>query len=170
VGDANSNGLPDLFVVNDFGSSQLYRNNGNGTFSVVSHEAQVEGVGAGMSCAWCDFDNDGHQDVYVPSMWRQPAKEFPDKSSSTRRLRRISANSISGTHAAMRFIATRETERFKTSGGKLAWKWAAGPGRRISGTLITTVTPTYMSPMGIFPDWIATTWPAFSGAGGSQIL
>ena len=68
-GDANSNGLPDLFVVNDFGSSQLYRNNGNGTFSVVSHEAQVEGVGAGMSCAWCDFDNDGHQDVYVPSMW-----------------------------------------------------------------------------------------------------
>ena len=61
--------LQDLFVVNDFGSSQLYRNNGNGTFTVVSHEANVEGVGAGMSCAWCDYDNDGHQDVYVPSMW-----------------------------------------------------------------------------------------------------
>ncbi len=28
-GDSNSNGLPDLFVVNDFGSSQLYRNNGD---------------------------------------------------------------------------------------------------------------------------------------------
>jgi len=68
-GDSNGNGLPDLFVVNDFGSSQLYRNNGDGTFKVVSHEAQVEGVGAGMSCAWCDYDNDGHQDVYVPSMW-----------------------------------------------------------------------------------------------------
>ncbi|MFZ1085539.1 MAG: FG-GAP-like repeat-containing protein [Terracidiphilus sp.] len=68
-GDSNSNGLPDLFVVNDFGSSQLYRNNGDGTFKVVSREAQVEGVGAGMSCAWCDYDNDGHQDVYVPSMW-----------------------------------------------------------------------------------------------------
>src|ERR1035437_8623208 len=68
-GDSNGNGLPDLFVVNDFGSSQLYRNNGNGTFAVVSHQANVEGVGAGMSCAWCDYDNDGHQDVYVPSMW-----------------------------------------------------------------------------------------------------
>ncbi len=68
-GDSNSNGLQDLFVVNDFGSSQLYRNNGNGTFTVVSHEANVEGVGAGMSCAWCDYDNDGRQDVYVPSMW-----------------------------------------------------------------------------------------------------
>lgn len=68
-GDSNANGLQDLFVVNDFGSSQLYRNNGNGTFTVVSHEANIEGVGAGMSCAWCDYDNDGHQDVYVPSMW-----------------------------------------------------------------------------------------------------
>ena len=68
-GDSNSNGLPDLFVANDFGSSQLYRNNGNGTFSVVSKEAHVESVGAGMSCCWSDFDNDGHQDIYVPSMW-----------------------------------------------------------------------------------------------------
>jgi tetratricopeptide (TPR) repeat protein len=68
-GDSNSNGLPDLFVVNDFGSSQLYRNNGDGTFKVVSREARVEDVGAGMSCCWCDFDNDGRQDVYVPSMW-----------------------------------------------------------------------------------------------------
>ena len=68
-GDSNSNGLPDLFVANDFGSSQLYHNNGNGTFTVASHEAHVEDVGAGMGCSWCDYDNDGHQDVYVPSMW-----------------------------------------------------------------------------------------------------
>jgi tetratricopeptide (TPR) repeat protein len=68
-GDYNSDGLPDLFVVNDFGSSQLYRNDGNGHFTHVSGEVKVEGVGAGMSCCWCDFDNDGWQDVYVPSMW-----------------------------------------------------------------------------------------------------
>jgi Flp pilus assembly protein TadD/peroxiredoxin len=68
-GDSTGNGLPDLFVANDFGSSQLYRNNGDGTFTVASKESHVEGVGAGMGCAWADFDNDGHQDVYVPSMW-----------------------------------------------------------------------------------------------------
>jgi tetratricopeptide (TPR) repeat protein len=88
-GDSNGNGLPDLFVVNDFGSSQLYRNNGDGTFKVVSHQAQVEGVGAGMSCAWCDYDNDGHQDVYVPSMWEAAGqrvseqKQFHEKAPET---------------------------------------------------------------------------------------
>ncbi|UWZ86592.1 FG-GAP-like repeat-containing protein [Occallatibacter riparius] len=68
-GDSNGNGHPDLFIANDFGSSQLYRNNGDGTFKDVSQEAHVESVGAGMGCCWADYDNDGRQDVYVPSMW-----------------------------------------------------------------------------------------------------
>lgn len=68
-GDSRGNGLPDLFVANDFGTSQLYRNNGSGTFSDASKEAGVEGVGAGMSCAWSDFDNSGHLSAYVASMW-----------------------------------------------------------------------------------------------------
>ena len=68
-GDTNSNGLPDLFVANDFGSSQLYRNNGNGTFTVVSHRGSDRGCGRGNELCLVRFDNDGHQDVYVPSMW-----------------------------------------------------------------------------------------------------
>ncbi len=68
-GDSSGNGYPDLFVANDFGSSQLYLNNGDGTFKDVSKAAHVESVGAGMGCCWADFDNDGHQDIYVPSMW-----------------------------------------------------------------------------------------------------
>jgi tetratricopeptide (TPR) repeat protein len=68
-GDANGDGWPDLYVVNDFGRNNLYRNNGDGVFSVVSSEAGVEDVGAGMSAAWCDFDNDGKQDLYAANMW-----------------------------------------------------------------------------------------------------
>ena len=68
-GDAKGNGFPDLYVANDFGRSNLYRNNGNGTFTSVSTEASVEDVGAGMSACWFDFDNDGNQDIYVANMW-----------------------------------------------------------------------------------------------------
>ena len=68
-GDSSANGLQDLCVVNDFGKSQLYRNNGDGTFTESSRAAGIEDVGAGMSAAWCDFDNDGRLDIYIPSMW-----------------------------------------------------------------------------------------------------
>jgi tetratricopeptide (TPR) repeat protein len=56
-------------VVNDFGRKNLYRNNGDGTFTDVAHEAGVEDVGAGMSVSWLDFDNAGREDLYVADMW-----------------------------------------------------------------------------------------------------
>ena len=68
-GDANGDGWPDLYVVNDFGRKNLYKNNGDGTFTDVAAEAGVEDVGAGMSACWADFDNDGREDLYVADMW-----------------------------------------------------------------------------------------------------
>jgi tetratricopeptide (TPR) repeat protein len=68
-GDANGDGWPDLYVVNDFGRKNLYKNNGDGTFSDVTRETGVEDVGAGMSACWADFDNDGREDIYVADMW-----------------------------------------------------------------------------------------------------
>ncbi len=68
-GDSNADGWPDLYVVNDFGRNNLYRNNGNGTFAAVSHESKVDEAGAGMSACWLDFDNDGKQDIYAAGMW-----------------------------------------------------------------------------------------------------
>jgi Flp pilus assembly protein TadD/peroxiredoxin len=68
-GDLNADGSPDLYVANDFGRSNLYRNNGDGTFTAISSEAGVADAGAGMSASWFDFDNDGNQDIYVANMW-----------------------------------------------------------------------------------------------------
>lgn len=67
--DYNRDGWPDLYVVNDFGRKNLYRNNGNGTFTDVAGEAGADDVGAGMSVCWFDYNNDGIEDLYVADMW-----------------------------------------------------------------------------------------------------
>jgi tetratricopeptide (TPR) repeat protein len=67
--DYNGDGHPDLYVANDFGRSNLYRNNGDGTFTAVSGDAHVNDVGAGMSASWLDYNNDGRPDIYVSNMW-----------------------------------------------------------------------------------------------------
>ncbi len=68
-GDHNGDQWPDLYVVNDFGRKNLYRNNADGTFTDIAPEAGAEDVGAGMSVCWLDYDNDGKQDLYVADMW-----------------------------------------------------------------------------------------------------
>jgi Flp pilus assembly protein TadD/peroxiredoxin len=78
-GDLNADGSSDLCVANDFGRSNLYRNNGDGTFTAISSEAGVEDAGAGMSAAWFDFDNDGNQDIYVANMWSAAGQRISEK-------------------------------------------------------------------------------------------
>jgi hypothetical protein len=67
--DYDKDGHPDLYVANDFGRNNLYRNNGNGTFTDVAAKAGVEDLAAGMSVSWGDYDGDGWLDLYVSNMW-----------------------------------------------------------------------------------------------------
>lgn len=67
--DYDGDGWPDLYVANDFGKKNLYRNNGNGTFTDVAEQEGVLDTGAGMSVCWLDYNNDGKQDLYVADMW-----------------------------------------------------------------------------------------------------
>ncbi len=72
--DFNGDGWPDLYVVNDFGRKNLYRNNGNGTFTDVAAEVGAEDIGAGMSVCWFNDETVDNQkrpvdDLYVANMW-----------------------------------------------------------------------------------------------------
>lgn len=66
--DMDLDGDLDLYVANDFGRNNLYRND-DGKFVDVAAEAGVEDIGPGMSCAWGDYNNDGLVDLYVSNMF-----------------------------------------------------------------------------------------------------
>jgi cytochrome c-type biogenesis protein CcmH/NrfG len=48
--------------------NKLYRNRGGGTFEDVTERAGVPGRGYGMGCTVGDFDNDGHDDLFVTGL------------------------------------------------------------------------------------------------------
>jgi hypothetical protein len=66
--DYDLDGDPDLYVANDFGRNNLYRNE-SGRFVDVAGNAGVEDISAGMSACWGDYDRDGWFDIYVGNMF-----------------------------------------------------------------------------------------------------
>ncbi len=92
--DADGDGYLDLFVVNyldyrlndnpycglakpgyrmychptmfDGVANRLFHNNGNGTFTDISRQAGIANpAGKGLGVTFCDFDRDGHTDIFV---------------------------------------------------------------------------------------------------------
>lgn len=74
--DFDGDGWPDLFCAN--GASlpsltktgpdywnRLYRNNRDGTFSDITEKAGLQGQGYSMGVAVGDYNNDGHEDLFV---------------------------------------------------------------------------------------------------------
>jgi hypothetical protein len=66
--DYDDDGDLDLYVANDFGRNNLYRNDG-GRFTDVAAQAGAEDQAAGMGVAWSDYDLDGDLDLYVSNMY-----------------------------------------------------------------------------------------------------
>ena len=66
--DFDDDGDQDLYVANDYGRNNLYRND-EGRFVDVAASAGVEDSASGMSAAWGDYDRDGRMDLYVANMF-----------------------------------------------------------------------------------------------------
>ncbi len=66
--DFDNDGDLDLYVANDYGRNNLYRND-NGQFTDVARPAGVQDISAGMSVSWADYNNDGLMDIYVGNMF-----------------------------------------------------------------------------------------------------
>lgn len=62
-GDYNNDGYPDLFLSNAIGEPQLFRNNGDGTFTDVTAESGLGVPVMAFNAQFCDIDNDGWLDI-----------------------------------------------------------------------------------------------------------
>ena len=72
--DFDNDGDLDLYVGNEAEDqqvhypNQLFRNNGDGTFTDVASQAGVTNDGMTKGVAWGDYDNDGDPDLYVSNI------------------------------------------------------------------------------------------------------
>ncbi len=62
-GDSDNDGDLDLYLCKYYVENEIYRNNGNGTFTEV--DAGVGDRRDSEKAAWVDYDNDGDLDLYV---------------------------------------------------------------------------------------------------------
>ncbi len=125
--DYDGDGWPDLYVANDFGRNNLYKND-HGRFRDVAAEAGVEDLGPGMSSSWLDYDGDGRLDLYISNMWSAPGQRvvedaaFPlraDKSLREAYRRHAKGNSLYRNRSDGRFEETSEAQGVEM--GRWAW-------------------------------------------------
>ncbi|REJ64732.1 MAG: VCBS repeat-containing protein [Planctomycetota bacterium] len=71
--DYDNDGDMDLYVANDYGRDNLYRNDvgedGQRRFVEIGRQARAEQAANGMGITWGDYNGDGWLDAYVSNMW-----------------------------------------------------------------------------------------------------
>jgi tetratricopeptide (TPR) repeat protein len=126
--DYDGSGWPSLYVVNDFGRNNLYRNS-NGRFRDVAVEAGVEDMGPGMCGSWFDYDGDGRPDLYVANMWTAAGQRvvadpaFPHN--STREMQEAWRRHTMG-NSLFRNRGDGTFEEVPDGGGAMVGRWGWG--------------------------------------------
>jgi hypothetical protein len=109
VFDYDEDGYLDILVTNMFGRSQLYHNNGDGTFTDVTKAVLGRTSFGAIGCKVFDFNNDGRLDLLIvdmhSDMWMEP---FEFTVETLRRHERKKYPSVSGPRTDEASIASEK--------------------------------------------------------------
>ena len=132
--DFDNDGDQDLYVSNDFGRNNLWRNDpgpdGGRVFVDIAEQTGVVDIGPGMSAAWGDHNHDGLMDLYVGNMWSNAGNRITlqqqflpgaDEATKKQARRHARGNSVYVNSGAGPF---KDVTRF--SGANMArWAWSS---------------------------------------------
>ena len=148
--DFDGDGWPDLYVANDFGRGNLYRNR-QGHFHDEAAKAGLDGAGPGMSASWFDATGDGRPDLYVSDMWTaagqrvtrdpafQPAARDPEAFRRHTKGNCLYRNKGDGTFEET--SAGVEMGRWAWSSGGFDWDLDGAPEILIGAGMVTNPSP-----------------------------
>ncbi len=124
--DYDKDGDVDLYLCNDFAPDYLFRNDEEQGFIDVTVEVGGEAMrGYGMGATWGDYDNDGHQDLYVSNMYSKAGKRIISQLPKIDRNYLLSAN-------GNRLFQNKDGKKFELVSGegledqhvtKAGWSW-----------------------------------------------
>lgn len=134
--DYDGDGWPDLMLIGDFDTTQMWWNNGDGTFTNGTDSSGVRGRYDGMGFAVFDFDADGKLDVFISAI------DLINESSITDR-GFISDNRLFRYFGNRQFVEMAVPAGVKESG----WGWGAGYlDANLDGLPDLAVTNGYVAP------------------------
>lgn len=132
--DYDRDGDLDLYVANDFGRNNLYRQDrdasGRPQFADVAEASGVLDIAAGMSATWGDINNDGWLDLYVSNMFSSAGNRIvtqqrflPEASPVTRNLflRHARGNSLFENPGSGPFVFEDVSVASAVTQGRWAW-------------------------------------------------
>ena len=122
--DFDLDGDQDLYVANDYGPDNFFRNDGPDGFQDITSESGLTEMGFGMGIAWGDYDNDGLEDIYVSNMYSKAGQRITSQVAGLDpRIREMAQGNFLYRHEGDKFSLVSGPAENDLHVAKSGWSW-----------------------------------------------
>lgn len=122
--DFDLDGDQDLYIANDYGPDNLFRNDQEKGFTDITKSAGLTAMGFGMGVSWGDYDNDGQTDLYISNMYSKAGQRITSQVENLDpRLREMAQGNFLYRFENGKFSLVSGTQAPKLEVAKSGWSW-----------------------------------------------